>query len=126
MPTFTPGVVPADGLTEHRYFHVIGSSVYAADANEVGPDAAHFIGVLDGVGVWAVDVPKDEDPSDGAALDLFSMFARVSEEEWSAAGRAVQIAEWARTHKFCGRCGTPTEAQSHERAMKCPTCGLLA
>ena len=23
--------------------------------------------------------------------------------------RAVQLTEWGRTHKFCGRCGTPTE-----------------
>ena len=126
MPSFTPGVVPSDDLTEHRYFHVVGSSVYVADANEAGSSPTHFIGVLDGVGLWAVDVPHGEDPSDGAALDLFSMFARVSEEEWIAAGRAVQIAEWARTHRFCGRCGTPTEAQSHERAMRCPSCGLLA
>jgi NAD+ diphosphatase len=126
MPSFTPGVVPSDELTEHRYFHVIGASVFVADRNEVGPSAAHFIGVLDGAGVWAVDVASDEDPSDGAALDLFSMFGRVSEPEWIAAGRAVQIAEWARTHKYCGRCATPTVAQDHERAMKCPSCGLMA
>ena len=25
--------------------------------------------------------------------------------EWMVAGRAVQIVEWARTHRFCGRCG---------------------
>jgi NAD+ diphosphatase len=126
MPSFTPGVVPSDALTEHRYFHVIGASVFVSDSNAVGSSAAHFIGVLDGVGAWAVDVPTDEDPSDGAALDLFSLFGRVSEPEWIAAGRAVQIAEWARTHKFCGRCGTPTEPRDNERAMKCPACGLMA
>ncbi|MEZ5251706.1 MAG: NAD(+) diphosphatase [Ilumatobacteraceae bacterium] len=31
----------------------------------------------------------------------------------------------ARTHKFCGRCATPTEKQANDRSMKCPACGLL-
>ena len=125
-PTFRPGVVPADGVVEHRYVHVIGSSVYVADDNELDDDAAHFIGTLDGAAMWAVDVPAGHDPSDGAALDLFSLFARVSEAEWIAAGRAVQIAEWARTHRFCGRCGAPTAPVPGERAMRCTECALMA
>ncbi len=75
---------------------------------------------------WAVDVPDDHDPSDGAALDLRSYFGRASEDEWLAAGRAVQIVEWARTHRFCGRCGEPTELARNERAMRCPACSLMA
>jgi NADH pyrophosphatase NudC (nudix superfamily) len=27
------------------------------------------------------------------------------------AGRAAQVLEWDRTHRFCGACGTPTELQ---------------
>ena len=76
--------------------------------------------------VWAVDVPQGEDPSYGAAVDLFSYFGRSTEVEWAIAGRAVQIAEWARTHRFCGRCGTPTELSATDRSMKCPACGLMA
>lgn len=126
MPIFLPGAAPAPDAVEHRFIHVIGSSVFVAEENELDDDAAHFIGDLDGVALWAVDVPAGDDPSDGAALDLFSLFARVSEAEWIAAGRAVQIAEWARTHRFCGRCGSPTRPQPGERAMRCPECGLLA
>ena len=76
--------------------------------------------------MWAVDVPQGEDPSYGAAVDLFSYFGRSTEVEWAIAGRAVQIAEWARTHRFCGRCGTPTELSATDRSMKCPACGLMA
>ena len=46
--------------------------------------------------------------------------------QWTIAGRAVQLVEWARTHRYCGRCGTPTEPSPNERAMRCPDCGLLA
>src|ERR1043166_3282205 len=82
--------------------------------------------MLDGDACWAVDVPGDRDPADGAAVDLYSFFGRSSEVEWLVAGRAVQIIEWARTHRFCGRCGTPTELAPGERAMRCPACKLLA
>jgi NAD+ diphosphatase len=81
---------------------------------------------VDGIAWWAVDVPAGDDPSDGAALDLRAYYGRASEHEWLAAGRAVQIVEWARTHRFCGRCGAPTELAHNERAMRCPGCGLMA
>ena len=41
-------------------------------------------------------------------------------------GRAEQIVNWDRTHRFCGRCGTATELQDNERARRCPACGQLA
>jgi len=126
MPRFIPAVVPTGSAVTSRYVHVIGAKVFVSDRLEIDGASTHFIGVMDEEAWWAVDVGDGLDPSDGAALDLFSMFARVSEDEWVAAGRAVQIAEWARTHRFCGRCGSPTEAQTHERAMRCPTCGLLS
>jgi NAD+ diphosphatase len=127
MPRFIPAVVPMGTAVTSRYVHVIGAKVFVSDRLEIDGATSHFIGLMDDEQWWAVDVKEDdEDPSYGAALDLFSMFARVSEDEWVAAGRAVQIAEWARTHRFCGRCGTPTQLQTNERAMKCPACGLLA
>jgi len=127
MPRFIPAVVPTGTAVTSRYVHVIGAKVFVSDRLEIDGANSHFIGYMDDESWWAVDVKEtDEDPSSGAALDLFSMFARVSEDEWVAAGRAVQIAEWARTHRFCGRCGTPTELQTHERATKCPACGLLS
>ena len=55
-----------------------------------------------------------------------SLYGRTSERRWAVAGRAVQLVEWARTHRYCGRCGTPTEAVPGERARRCPACRLLA
>jgi NAD+ diphosphatase len=127
MPRFIPAVVPTGTAVTSRYVHVIGAKVFVSDRLEIEGASSHFIGSMDDEAWWAVDVREtDEDPSYGAALDLFSMFARVSEDEWIAAGRAVQIAEWARTHRFCGRCATPTEPSGGDRSMKCPACGLLA
>jgi NAD+ diphosphatase len=126
MPSFNPALRPSHDVRGHRYIHVIGSTVFVDD--RPGDDAwpVHFLGMLDDEAVWGVDVPHGEDPSYGAATDLYSYYGRVNEIEWLVAGRAVQLIDWARTHRYCGRCGEVTQAQPHERAMKCPACGLLA
>jgi len=120
-------VAPTDHAGGHRFIHVIGTSVFVD--TEVADESwsRHVIGIVDGNAWWAVDVPAEaDDPSYGSALDLFSYFGRAAQNEWMAAGRAVQIVEWARSHRFCGRCATPTEPSSGERGMRCPDCGLVA
>jgi NAD+ diphosphatase len=118
---------PADHAGERRYVHVIGSKVFVDDRPAEDGWEHHVVGIV-GDEMWvAVDVPFEaDDPSYGAALDLYSYFGRSSPAEWFAAGRAVQITEWARTHRFCGRCGTATEPSAGERGMKCPACQLVA
>lgn len=117
--------IPEDPIG-HRYFHIVESRVWE-HVEPVDQDyGRHFLGLLDGVACWGVDVPHGHDPSDGAAVDLYSFFGRVTEQEWLVAGRAVQIVDWGRTHRFCGRCATPTEPAAGERAMRCPRCGLTS
>ena len=127
MTSFVPRVVlPPDHAGSALYVHVIGSSVWLGLAVADSQWTTHLIGTVGGQAWWAVDVPSDDDPSDGAAVDLRAYFGRASEDEWLAAGRAVQIVEWARTHRFCGRSGESTELARNERAMRCPGCSLMA
>jgi NAD+ diphosphatase len=121
-----PTVRPTPDAAVHRYVHVIGGSVWIDDRPASPEWAQVFVGMLPGEAVWAVDVPAGDDPSDGAAVDLYSLHGRSSEEDWLVAGRAVQLVEWTRTHRFCGRCGTPTEPAENERALRCPACRLMA
>ncbi len=123
---FVPSLRPSEDATTHRYIHVIGSSVFVSDRIELDEAERHFLGMHGDEAVWAVDVPHGEDPSYGAALDLFSYYGRSSEVEWAIAGRAVQLAEWSRTHRFCGRCGTATVLSPTDRSMTCPACTLAA
>jgi NAD+ diphosphatase len=123
---FVALVTDPGGLAVQRFVHVIGTSVWEDDRPADTAWPTHFLGVLDGVGVWAVDVPAGDDPADGAAADLYRYHGIAGALRWSLAGRAVQIVEWARTHRFCGRCATPTVPVPHERAMRCPACGLMA
>lgn len=56
---------------------------------------------------------------------LRALFARLDEPVLAIAGRAFQVAHWARTNRFCGVCGAPMTRAPGERAMKC-ACGHAA
>jgi NAD+ diphosphatase len=86
-----------------------------------------FMGLLDGIPTWAVGTDEKSDAPDGYALQpLLNLGAQLDTPSWMLAGRAVQLVEWARTSRFCGRCGTATELATRERAATCPRCGLNA
>lgn len=101
------------------------------DAKEVAqlpiePSSIHPVGIFDGVYFRAAWVPKDTVAPEGFAFKaLRSLFGRLDDTTIALAGRAFQIADWARTHRFCGACGQPMSAATGERAMKCP-CGHVA
>lgn len=128
---FTPLVDPPVHEPEESplVFTVRGDHVHLAEVDTVVPeelgDGHLYLGRLGGSDCWAVDVDGDEEP-DVLLTPLMALHANVSEAEWLVAGRAVQLVEWRKTHRFCGRCGSATELVPGERAMRCPSCGLLA
>ena len=126
MADFVPLTFVPDGVDVRfaRWMAVRGAKVYLTDRAEFDGEQ-HFLGLLDGTPIFAEDVGDHHD-DDGSFTDLRSLSQRVAEIEWVVAGRAVQIVEWARTHRFCGRCGERTARNDIDRSMKCPKCGLLA
>jgi NAD+ diphosphatase len=70
--------------------------------------------------------PNDELPKGYSVRKLRSLFSELPAEFIAIAGRAYQIAEWARTHRFCGACGTKTVFLDGDRSAKCPACGHSA
>ena len=61
-----------------------------------------------------------------AFVPLRSLFGSMDEPLLGLASRAIQLAEWSRTHRFCGHCANPMQRASGERAFKCPACGMVA
>ena len=54
------------------------------------------------------ELPAEIEPPAGMAFHgLRRLWGTIDEEAWKIAGRAVQIVDWDRNHRFCGRCGTP-------------------
>ena len=120
MP-FVPLLQPGDDHDDvDRLVFVVGAgSVAIVDEHDL-LHAGVFLGLLDGRACWAVDA----EPVGGTPL--MGLWGQVDELVWTIAGRAVQLIEWDRTHRYCGRCGMATELASGERAKRCPACGLLA
>lgn len=88
-------------------------------------EAPHEIGVLQGEICFAVGLPAETEPPEGMAFHgLRRLWGALDEEAWRLAGRAVQIVEWDRNHRFCGRCGAGTVPSAGERSRTCPRCGL--
>lgn len=74
---------------------------------------------------YAAELPADAEATPNTTFQgLRSLYAKLDEELFWVAGRAVQIVDWDRNHQFCGRCGTPTTIMPSERARKCPSCHL--
>ena len=148
---FVPGIEPPDGTSAANAVHVVvhpkgvivrrpdvsGERPRLLDAAEAAsftaPDAArHFLGQLeegttrqDVVTVAVEDAAREIAPP-FEVVGLRALYGAVDEAIFGVAARAVQIVEWAATHRFCGRCATPTERTPGERAMRCPECGLSA
>lgn len=88
-----------------------------------------FLGLLDGVSVFAVDVSAAEDPlpllPDGLGRfeDLRSLAGSLPPRESSVLAHARGLMHWRVRHRFCGNCGAACEARSAGHAMVCPNCG---
>jgi NAD+ diphosphatase len=57
---------------------------------------------------------------------LRALHGHVPDDEWALAGRAFQLAEWDRTHRFCGVCSAPTALREDERSRACTACDFRA
>jgi len=98
------------------------------DFSELGltPLSKHYLGSFDHRPCHAAEVAEGTIPPAGMTFEgLRQLYGRLDEDLFWIAGRAVQIIDWDRTHRFCGQCGTPLRTKSTERAKECPQCGLL-
>lgn len=104
-------------------WRILNDEEWLALALPAGP--AQRVGTPAGAASWAVEVPKQlETPPGFEFHGLRALWGRLDEETWKLAGRAVQLVDWDRNHRFCGRCGSDTEAAETGAMRSCPQCGL--
>jgi NAD+ diphosphatase len=99
-----------------------------SDIARMGIDGArHYLGRYHGIDCIAVRVAADVPEPDGWQWrGLRSLFLQIPDPLLALAGRASQVVEWDRSHRYCGRCGTPMLEKPDERAKECPACGYVA
>lgn len=133
---FTP-LMTAPEAAEPLTFLFHGNQLLLQEGTLALPDAATGLVIaperLQAVGAWngryyqATWAESDIVPYPGYAWhSLRSLFGTLDGEVLGLAGRACQLAEWARTHRYCGVCATPMAARPGERCFACPACGMTA
>ena len=137
---FVPGIVPPPQQLEPALWfafqgnrllvHQEASSTGVpclADFGALGLKAVRqqYLGQLAGRHCYAVELADGAAPAGMTFHGLRRVWALLGDDLFSLAGRALQILDWDRTHQVCGRCGTPLETRSTERAKACPHCDLL-
>lgn len=139
--TFIPGTTPFSPQPEPSWWFAFVSNKLLVHIKgtlsqipnfvslaEIGlePVRTQFLGTLDGQPCYSAQLPKDTIVPNGMSLlGLRELYGMLDEDLYMLSGRAIQIVEWDRTHQYCGHCATPTSQLSHERAKRCPKCGLV-
>jgi NAD+ diphosphatase len=136
--TFTPLIRPQQHdetltLVFHRGELLLRNAsmglLAAAELDELklAPERIHPLGLWDGryYQVAWVDEAVLPGPEFGYH-GLRSLFGVLDDSFLGLAGRAYQLAEWSRTHRFCGACATPLQLLEGERCYKCVNCGHSA
>jgi NAD+ diphosphatase len=93
-------------------------------ANELdvaGEQETHYMGSLGNVACYALDV---KDAGGREFANLRANLGRIDSTLFNIAGRALQICDWYRTHRFCGQCGAATDSHTSDRAAVCGNCEL--
>lgn len=128
---FVPAVQPAPvaSASAWHFVFVDGQLLLPAEDNAtLLPLAAavfdtpqrHYLGQLDTLDCWALTA--ETVPAGFQRVPLRAAMMRFPAPLMALAGRAAQVLEWDRAHRFCGVCGTPTTLSTHERARICPAC----
>ena len=89
-----------------------------------------FLGMMGEVAHFAIDVSHHEQPpfgDHGEFHDLRQVGPRMSPMEGGMIAYARAMMTWHKRHRFCGRCGSPTEIHQAGHVRKCsnPDCGLM-
>jgi len=93
----------------------------------IKPEQIHAIGSLGEDYYQAAWVTLDTAAPAGYSFRKLRPLVGVVDDQFvTIAGRAFQIAEWARTHRYCGACASAMKQVQGERCMKCTACGMVA
>ena len=90
------------------------------------PENALLVGQWQGRPCYAAEIDSLPPSVAGELVPVRSVYGLAGAEAFALAGRATQLMDWRKNHRYCGRCATPTTMKTTEFAMACPNCGLLA
>jgi len=85
-----------------------------------------LVGEWQGISCYAAELDTLPENISAELMPVRSLFSLAGAEEIYLAGRATQLLDWQKNHRYCGKCGAPTAIKAGQFAMLCPACGLIA
>ncbi|MFG0381605.1 NAD(+) diphosphatase [Pseudomonas sp. zbq_18] len=82
------------------------------------------LGQFDDQPVWLLSLDQPVTPEGCFWQSLRQFMLQADYPTFRMLAFAEQVGTWRSNHRFCGRCGTPTQQVAGERCMRCPECGL--
>lgn len=93
---------------------------------KINYESEFFLGEYEDKSCFAIEISNEIHLPDSFKLVPLREIGMLMEEEiFEIAGRASEILNWDRNHKFCGRCGAETEDKKDELAKICPKCSNI-
>ena len=139
MP-FIPAMKPPEQIQELKLYFLFKNRKLLAikGENEISIPSLHdthelsasmvsqkYLGDLNGMHCFCgVINPASNIPDNMSLYDLRSAYGLIDDDLFAVAGRALVIADWDNTCKFCGKCGMPLAEREHERAKICTSCNI--
>jgi len=142
METFTQLIKPPEKFTGKTIVLVYHNMEILVENNKEGNPIPEYknicayydlseslvpIGILNDIYYTALTVDNKRDiPKNTKFMNVRHLYRTSNEDLFFLAGLGRQIADWDRTFRYCGMCGTLTENHPGERAKICPNCGHLS
>ncbi|MFZ6849822.1 NAD(+) diphosphatase [Undibacterium sp. RuRC25W] len=136
--SFTPVIIAQQDLHAHTFIfqrdHLLlrESDLSLPDASlleilKIQPHRLHPVGLWEQNYYQTTWVEHNvEAPTGYVFRNMRALFGVMGDDFLGVASRACQLAEWSRTHQFCGVCATQTILRDSERCYVCPNCGMHA
>jgi len=101
---------------------------FAMNLEALGLDVEcyQYLGTLNGHPCCAAALAgKNPLPPEWVFRDLRTLFGRLGEVSFAVAERAVHLAQWDRSTRYCSQCGQTLRFRQDVRAKECPECKRL-
>ena len=106
-------------FNEHRELYLDNDQKLAKSLDDFNVNFCLYIGDYNGKKAFVVNV--DGEKSFYNLMDVYEL----SHDMYHIAGKAVLVNDWYISHRFCGRCATPTQIDEKDMMLICPKCGQM-
>ena len=106
-------------FNENRELYLDSENQLADSLNDFDVNFCLYIGKYNGKKAFVINANTSE-----TFLNLKEVYD-LDHDLYLMGAKAVLVNDWYISHRFCGRCATPTQLDEKDMMLKCPSCGQV-